>query len=254
MPKVCAFCQGGPPFRDEHVIPEWISRLVNPDREIRDIHKVLIADPLTGERSLVRQDEGAVANLKTRDVCKKCNEGWMHDLEDEVSPFMRRLIMCHGGTQLDPVHQLGLGRWTAKTRITYLLATHETVSREELDRFYEDWHPAHYTCTLLAGTWSQGDLQIPHFDLFSPGGEDSPPQKVGTSTTFVLGCLLLQIVVLPEPVDRRDLSEWMQMHVIQLWPLGFPRVVEWPPPVLAPDDLDEFYANFSEGIVGLPPK
>jgi hypothetical protein len=46
-----------------------------------------------------------------RSVCGECNGGWMHELEDKVSPFLGPMLVNAGPTVLHAEQQRDLARW-----------------------------------------------------------------------------------------------------------------------------------------------
>ena len=70
----CIFC-GDPANSREHAIPEWLSKRMD-IRELGFHPGHFSADDGLELRPLIKCE-----HLKTKQVCKRCNNGWMADLE-----------------------------------------------------------------------------------------------------------------------------------------------------------------------------
>jgi hypothetical protein len=99
--ECCQFC--GRPWTpglvvksDEHVLAQWIRRLeANHPSEQRSFSTGYQLNETSNEFVQVRPEivnrRAALLTLKTREVCRDCNVGWMSDLEEDVKPTIRQL-------------------------------------------------------------------------------------------------------------------------------------------------------------------
>lgn len=124
--RQCVFC-GAKPVTREHVIPKWISKLPVFEKVLEEIEENLDGphhltkwklnsrgvpvEPYLverGRRFRPHQTEVPV-------VCgPKCNEGWMATLEDEVRPYLTKLIEGED-VALTRTQMSALSRWACKT-------------------------------------------------------------------------------------------------------------------------------------------
>jgi len=88
--KFCVFC-GAPADSEEHIMPRWAKHLFPPSSH----HErwVLTGRHSTGVRVQKRYErQGSVHTLRIKRVCRPCNSGWMGTFEEDVRPFLERMI------------------------------------------------------------------------------------------------------------------------------------------------------------------
>ena len=105
---ICIFCGGGP-TTEEHAIPDWASRLLH--------HHGPFLETVSGRPDRITPK----IKLTTNSVCDPCNTGWMHDLEDAVSPLLKPMIErppASGWVQLNQQRQRAVALWALKTSFT----------------------------------------------------------------------------------------------------------------------------------------
>lgn len=112
----CAFCGTKDTWiNSEHVIPRWAAQTVL---------DMMSAPYVTLSRGneIVHQSSKHIAALNIEAYCAcrdKCNNVWMHQLEDDVIPFMRSMIATETLTLLDNKRRALLTAWTIKTAMTH---------------------------------------------------------------------------------------------------------------------------------------
>lgn len=88
--KKCIFCQGGS-MSKEHFWPDWMSSYFEKSsnsRYGRQIYTSEVKSPsILSEQ---KYQNGHLSTKKFRVVCKKCNNGWMSQLEEKVKPLLLR--------------------------------------------------------------------------------------------------------------------------------------------------------------------
>src|ERR1700694_3884671 len=82
---VCAFCRGGP-ITIEHVFPQWLAELLPKNKPVVGV----LGDPM--ENRIVRTSAGVAYDAQAKAVCRRCNNGWMSDLETEAMPLIRPML------------------------------------------------------------------------------------------------------------------------------------------------------------------
>jgi len=106
MPRrVCGFC-GGADVSKEHVFPKWIGRLL----DTNDRYRVAFVRPQRA-KDWVQLDIGIQVHMP----CKRCNSGWMSDLERRVQPILTPMMTSGGRMPLDIDDQTLVAGWISKT-------------------------------------------------------------------------------------------------------------------------------------------
>src|SRR5437773_2520690 len=107
----CFFCgPTGNPLTEEHVWPQWVSRLLK-GRYGSDhfVHIRSTGDDTTGLW------KNANLDVTTETVCDKCNNVWLSDFENlEVKPIAEPLITNAGSYIITPAQQWTLAAWAYK--------------------------------------------------------------------------------------------------------------------------------------------
>lgn len=128
----CLFC-ANPSGNREHILPQWLLRSLAPDLNGRLPATAAAFHQRDGTSSVRALD---TRNFVTKDVCGRCNTGWMADLENDTIPTLKPLIEMvdsqFSSTALESLHSNGekLALWMAKTA---LLASHALPHTEPLE-------------------------------------------------------------------------------------------------------------------------
>lgn len=102
----CIFC-GSIADDREHLLPEWIQKILPSDEPVVHIRQVGGVDVPRWEKKPFRE--------KAKIVCQGCNHGWMSDLENESKPLLASAIAREGRCEFDLVSQWTVARWAVKT-------------------------------------------------------------------------------------------------------------------------------------------
>jgi hypothetical protein len=73
----------------EHVLPQWLRRLVQPPGTSR---RTVRFDLASGEIHDEQTKAGSGFAVRPRVVCRACNNGWMSQLEEQVRPLLTPLV------------------------------------------------------------------------------------------------------------------------------------------------------------------
>jgi hypothetical protein len=128
MSRACLFC-GEPANSREHAFPQWLNTLA----------------PLRG-RALNTRESGTRGWLaggfdhKVRQVCRRCNNGWMSQLEVVSKPLVTELATDERSAPLSVGEQIKLAAWLYKTAIMLALtyaAVDRYVPRDHYRGFFE---------------------------------------------------------------------------------------------------------------------
>ena len=169
--RECVFC--ATPITNstasrEDTIPKWLQAELG----IADATVEPTLTSWTGEQ--LSQRVHPVGKLVTGGVCRRCNNGWMSELESEAIPILRVLMSSKQTLEsLDRSERRDLSRWSQKTAFMLDRGGLEPhVAEVDLHEFYENapyplsttfvfgrqqlaTRPWYYIAT---GTWKHGQL------------------------------------------------------------------------------------------------
>ena len=221
MARSCVFC-GEPVSSKEHVFPDWLSEVV-PGK-----------GPMLNTR-----DSGATSwhaagfDHQVRQVCKKCNQTWMSDLQGKSKDLVTELILDRRTSSLSTTEQIRLSTWLYKTGVMIALAYPEDsrfVLPQDYRYFYDHRKPPDGTSVWIAALlFEPGDNQVgwgkPERLDFSLA-DGTPIHPHGYRLSFSVVSLVCQIVGDPHggkfdrPREFRDV--WTRIRPISkgAWPPG----------------------------------
>lgn len=125
-PRTCVFCSDPhAPLTEEHLFADWVSK------SFGDIGSLIELRNAEGEIAFSWKGTAFQDVLKI--VCdKNCNNGWMSDLENKVSPILGPMMET-----LTTSQQANLASWAVKT---VLVADHlDRLNRFVPDSEYQAW-------------------------------------------------------------------------------------------------------------------
>ncbi len=99
-PRVrCIFCLGYENISREHVVPDWVRQII-PKKPHHGQKFILtqsiqsnLPPRLRPRHQSARVRQGHPISRKVKAVCERCNTGWLSNLEDELKPQLRALIL-----------------------------------------------------------------------------------------------------------------------------------------------------------------
>jgi hypothetical protein len=239
--KTCIFCDS-PAGSREHVWPEWIRKRIR--------------------QGTVRGFIGRNKDLKfdgpwqTRTVCRSCNNGWMHKLEDESIPIMEPMLLDKSRF-LDAREQWVVSRWALKTA---MVVDSTTVAPDRPIFYSVDQRRALKDAKEIPNrsfVWLGRDLSS-GFAAASTGlsYEVAPSHDLqriveratGQVSTFLVGSLAIQVVTVSLPAKYSDgairlrptKGPWDEL-LVPIWPPK--RNVYWPPILAFMDAIPELRHN-----------
>lgn len=148
------------------------------------------------DEPIKRQWSKGHLDATTKRVCKKCNGGWMNDLERSVRPFLGSLIRGNGRTLYKDGQRL-LAAWSVKTALAMELINPDPEFRRPID-------PAHYLAMAQArdtppprtevwlGAWG-GTPHLHHWSKEILAREVGGAETSAYSSTLVVGHAVLQV-------------------------------------------------------------
>jgi hypothetical protein len=120
--KRCVFCQAsgsGVDITQEHVLPAWLRTSAKIEfGEGEEVTRV-------NGRRVGKPRRAKPFTRRPRIVCKKCNNGWMKELEDQARPILLPLLDGFKAT-LPPANQRIVAAWATKTCFALMYADRHT--------------------------------------------------------------------------------------------------------------------------------
>jgi hypothetical protein len=243
----CIFC--GPTkekISGEHLWPLWVSDLFH-KRPKPNQYSVVRARANVGD---TKWDRGTFRSSRldqrVNDVCERCNNGWMSDLENRYAKPVLTPMILGSAKPLTAEDLAVINAWAMKFAFAC-----EFISRE---RFYEQMERSRFMDTLLPPDASHiwlarfvgdaravAEVHTLKYHLQSPLGTCR-----AEVTTFAVGQLALQILTgrWPKSSAPTAAAEWERATVLT-WPTPAP-AVRWPPPLYLSDrELKAFCYRWS---------
>lgn len=249
----CFFC--GPtdnPLTEEHVWPQWISRLLFGKYD--STHFVNIRS--TGDNTTGLWKSRNI-EVTTKTVCDKCNNVWLSNFENnEIKPIATPLIVDGTNVLLTPIDQWKLAAWAYKMALLVEIAippkeraplfftplerkhfrettlAHERV-RVFLSKYEYGQHPAH--AHLPRHLLTAREERRRSFDL-----------KISTMTAGSLGMQVMAVrstatdeLVYASEIEFEFLGKAKEA-IIPIWP-PTSNAVRWPPAEsMTPQDVEDW--------------
>lgn len=85
--RSCIFCLSRRDLTGEHAFPVWLGKALGPSATR------LGEQQFTKDGRLLRSYNAPGFSLKSNAVCKKCNNGWMSQLETSVKPVLEPVAL-----------------------------------------------------------------------------------------------------------------------------------------------------------------
>jgi len=227
---VCIFCRNSSNPTEEHIVPDWLSKIFTKEPLDKNIFET--RDPIAGtSKHHIRQ--GHLITRKVKAVCYRCNTGWLSQLEEELKTVLTKLI-TGAPCVLDDWTQRRLATWSVKTAMTAEFLDPETVAisfdmREYL-RLYRQPHP---DFDVFIGSY-KGDDELFRWDhnsteLFNKAaGKGSTGIRNTQITTLGIGQLFIEVGYLWPVIGRFDIDEVTANAFRRIWPLPESNI-NWPP-------------------------
>lgn len=218
--SLCKFCdrQSG---SQEHLWPDWICREWVDGKADWAFLRRQGSSPLEWV-----EQAGREVDVTTACVCSTCNNGWMHRLEDRVSPFMRAMF-TGTPTRLDHQRRQHLARWALKTATTFECDAPNSPAtpREVCKKIRLLAHPPGGYQVFLAHY--VGPRILDHRREVLSGSEDTFPGEHVSFSLLLVGQMLLYIFADPWERHGRAVPARADSFVVPLIEDGIDDF-EWP--------------------------
>lgn len=83
----CRMCREDRPLSREHVLPQWLSRAMDPTTLVKHTYEIQPGGDIRREWS------STGLSIVSRSVCVRCNNGWMAQLESTAEPVLAPLVL-----------------------------------------------------------------------------------------------------------------------------------------------------------------
>lgn len=246
----CIFCLGHENISREHVIPDWVRQII-PKKPHHGQYFILtqsvrskLPPGLRPRHRSARVRQGHPISRKIKAVCKSCNTGWLSNLEEELKPRLRALILGEVLT-LTPWDQRRLATWATKTAMTAEMLHPKSAAVTFREREYLRLHrepPKEFNVWVGHYGGSQYTTNLHHHSNHISTGTPTPPKAAvapNTQATIInLGRLFLQIASSSFRGLQLKLKDEATSNLRRIWP---PREgnLSWPPAIpLTDQDID----------------
>jgi hypothetical protein len=241
----CIFCGEplGPdrPRSNEHAAPNWCADLL-PDRGAARHTQIVHT-----EEGVETLDLGLRNPFTTtlNEVCKPCNEGWMHELETSCEGILGHLIQGHA-RNLRFWRQTLSATWACKTAMVWecLAGEHRAIPMERLRELHRTQRPP-----PKHQVWfGQYVGDEPHSFRHAAGralGDPNPEQ--GHSYLVAVGIGQLVFIIFGHGYGHLDAHprNALTSRLSQVWP-PIHEVAKWPPP----ESFDEMGLDLTMRALG----
>ena len=237
---VCIFCGQTGTMTREHVVARWgreaVATQIGLNKPVR-----MVRSSRPGQ--VLRTDIGLSIRLNDS-ICGPCNNGWLHEWEDKVGPWLAPAVRSEITAIGDGAMREWTAAWAVKTALLYVASLHLQsgegfVPQSHLKWLYENRK------TPKPPPGSQGWFAA--LDTQSTAGQSTTMwlgDHIGTPeayiTTFAIGHLVVQVfgqdfinettAVGGGPINVLKMPRAFLPYAVQIWPEvdGDP-VVVWPP-------------------------
>ena len=240
LSKSCIFCGNYKDITNEHIVPDWISQII--PKGPRDRRLFTLERSLEGGARLKSQRifSGHPISKRVKVVCKRCNTGWMAELEQELKPTITKMILGEFLT-LNSWAQRRLALWAVKTAMTAEYTDPKSVALTFAQREYLRLHrepPKDFDvwAALYLGKKHKAMMNhhSGHFSISDPSGIKRPAPPNTQFTTIGLGKLFLHVSYIGITGARFKHHDERISNFRQIWP-PLDREISWPPPAALED-------------------
>ena len=244
MARPCIFCGTTRGLTREHVFGDWVSRIG------LDLGPVAYE---AGPLNRIGRDLGVGAPFRqtVRDICGKCNGGWMSRLEDIAKRVLTPFILGEPGF-IEPTDRGAIAAWVQKTVLVAMLVSTKDDRARGHGVPLSEYHEMYARCEALEplpatqiwigqykGQRQAGSIWVvPQVVVLQ--GERDPDVPQGYAMTVVLGELLLHGVHFTATGLQLGLSTARGLQ--SLWPTN--GRISWP---AGTHVSDASFLGFSEG-------
>lgn len=239
---MCFFCGLPGNMSKEHAWPQWLGEgaEVEPTQTTRTIGYGRTAEnELTEAPNIVVTKPGSVLTTRVREVCQRCNNGWMSRLEMSAQPVLERLwqpTFAFGQTTVTNDEASIVATWATKTawireRVSDALITATPSMRRHL---MDHGLPPEFTRVWIARHKGRSNFGV-YVGRIEASHQDDDWDT--NRRRHILMCVMtfrgLSVLVRTDdgwgvPEMTLPQSQWRQF-----WPVA--ETIQWPPPAPVSD-------------------
>jgi len=242
-PGVCVFC-GKSGVTKQHMWPDWVKNVIPREGEK---HTQLLTHINMAQRGLalihpdIQNKRGPAGARKIRNVCNKCNSGWMSKLEGSAKNALTNAI-TNQAMKLDSSTQEAIAAWAMMTSIVaeYTDTPSQAIPATDREYLMRELHPdEHWRIWMGRYDGAEWKQRYRHTSLVATwdwGHWPTVPAVPNTqSSTFVVGSLFLVAMSSSFiPTDQFPYPSSLDGTLIQIWPTNSGSE-DWPPKVTIND-------------------
>jgi hypothetical protein len=241
----CIFCQQEGKLSREHLWPRWAQGVLSvEEREQLTQHSI---EPHDESHKIW---DAPIFSATLKDVCQKCNNGWMSQIEAEAKTYAEPLIAGEEGHIIDVDAQWALSRWT----YLKVLLFERIDKRQRLlsERRYREMYESSLGEPGLPGNMSvfiaahegQRHGQYAH-RLLADAKTGKPELFIGTITIRHLVVQVIEDIANDGEVKTFQHDKRIRGHEERIWP--FRKPFEWPPGLALTDAGLEIFGGPKPG-------
>lgn len=243
LAKSCFWCGTQGDLTKEHVWPRWMVPYAHDlqGHHAEAVFKVGRSNEgawSTTEQS-TRSKQGSQLTAKVREVCRRCNNGWMSELEQAAKPLLLRLMSPPplGALSLDPTQSALIASWALKGAWMRELTSRGTPTATRQMRSYlgSTGMPPPGARVWIAQHQGQlrWDTRSASVDLLH---QDRPLDRSESRRLLLCTLTFAGLALLSRTVSGAGIPEQIPNpeYWLALWPVK--EAVVWPPPRPATDE------------------
>lgn len=226
MTRKCIFC-GKKPVTKEHIFGAWLSPLfpAPPGKQMF----VDMGEFTKGQINNANRRFPQNLDLKVKQVCSSCNNGWMSRLERKALEIIPALYTGEKSS-ISPDDQSLLASWATKTAVTVrYLEKQPLVPLRRREWLFQNHTPPSDTSVWIARYDGDGIATIISKDLFIKGNQISLNRPNGQLVLFSIGSLFFIVLsmYLRDAKIRVEFPNLAKEHLYQIWPSNGQNI-SWP--------------------------
>ena len=207
--------------------------------------------------SVTEKHSGDPQSRRVGQICRKCNNGWMSQLQQRAKPVLLPLMQGKPAILSRQAQEL-IARWIAMSTMTsdFFYPDKHAVPQADRDLLYGtgngDGAVPQDTWKMWIGRYQRGDWvgRWVHNSIPIYSKDDAPelsaagiPRPNTQTTTIIFGELYVHVFSCPFPeiVAMVNLRESAHSMVAQIWPFR-EDVIAWPINPMSDRDADNFAA------------
>jgi hypothetical protein len=235
LPGKCIFCGGGN-LTKEHFWPDWVGTVLGISNTVNRVEDLWTRSPGQPVPKLINRQERpgpTHKKKKIRKVCSTCNNGWMSEIENELTTVLGPLIVDREVT-LSPEDQHTLAIWTTlKTFIAEWSIPNNVVPPQELRTDFMTSRTIPPNLTIWIAQCGRDGWEAAYYrDVHTIGL--SPEERFFRTSpniqclTFGVGGLLVHVRHLTIEGLSINLNTVEERLIFQIWP-NPAKAIQWPP-------------------------